>query len=161
MTALDYEEIRQLAARYCRAADFGDADAFATCFTPDGTFALDSDSPSIPKGGPFVGPVALRRLCAENFESTRGHVRHWNSPPVIEGDGETAKMSSYLAVIRVGEAPEAGVILTGVYWDTLAKVGGKWLFAERRFGWDPLPGHRDQQPTDLLVVRRDESVRLA
>jgi len=159
MTALDYEEIRQLAARYVRAADFGDSDAFAACFTPEGAFVLDSDSPSNLKGSPFLGPAALRRLCADNFAGTRGHVRHWNSPPVIEGDGETAAMSSYLAVLRVGEAPAAGVILTGVYWDSLVKVDGKWLFAERRFGWDPLPEHRDAQPTDVLVVRRDESLR--
>ena len=158
-TALDYEEIRQLVARYVRAADFGAADAFASCFTPDGAFVLDSESPSKLKAGLHVGAAALRRLCTENFAGTRGHVRHWDSPPVIEGDGETAAMSSYLAVLRVGETPEAGVILTGVYWDILAKVDGKWLFAERRFGWDPLPEHRDLEPTDVLVVRRDKSLR--
>jgi uncharacterized protein (TIGR02246 family) len=159
MTALDYEEIRQLAARYVRAVDFGDADAFAACFTPGGSIVLVGQPPDFPKAGLIQGTADLRRLCSENFAGTQGHVRHWNSPPVIEGDGETATMSSYLAVMRVGEAPLAGVIVTAVYWDTLVKVGGRWLFAERQAGYDPLPEHRDAEPTDFLVVRRDQYVR--
>ena len=36
----DYEEIRQLLARYNFAVDLGDADSWVNTFTPDGTFSL-------------------------------------------------------------------------------------------------------------------------
>lgn len=155
MTALDYEEIRQLSARYVRAADFGDVEAFAACFAPQAVFVLTGAITDARPAGRYVGTAELRRLAEDNFANTKGHVRHWNSPPVIDGDSETARAFSCLAVVRVGETPRAGIILTAVYWDVLAKVDGRWLYVERRASPDPQPEHQSAVLSDPLVLRHD------
>jgi hypothetical protein len=158
MTALDYEEIRQLLARYDRATDFGDADAFVACFTPDGFLevtGLPSEAPH--EGKRHVGHQALRAFVSELYAGLQGHVRHCNNLPIIEGDGESATMFSYLFEFRVGVLPRVGVTMTGVYEDTLAKVDGRWLFTARICRVDPQPEHRGLVPTDILVERFDEA----
>ena len=136
MTALDYEEIRQVLARYDRAIDFGDADAFAACFTPDGFLEVTGlPSDAAHEGRRYAGHPALRTFAAELYAGLQGHVRHCNNLPVIEGDGQRATMFSYLFEFRVGVLPRVGVTMTGVYEDTLAKVD--WPVAVHGA---PLPG---------------------
>ena len=156
MTALDYEEIRQVLARYDRAIDFGDADAFAACFTPDGFLEVTGlPSDAAHEGRRYAGHPALRTFAAELYAGLQGHVRHCNNLPVIEGDGQRATMFSYLFEFRVGVLPRVGVTMTGVYEDTLAKVAGRWLFTGRRCRVDPQPEHRALVPSDILVTRFD------
>jgi SnoaL-like domain len=156
MTALDYEGIRQLLARYCLALDFGDTAAVQACFAPDGYFEAVGLPPESPNGGKHRD---LAEFAAELFAATQGHTRHWaSSTPLIEGDGESAAGTLYLTVFRPGEAPDAGIVVTGVYRDRYVKIGGRWLFAARQFTADPQPEHRDRAASDVLVVRWDAFV---
>jgi hypothetical protein len=161
MTALDYEEIRQLLARYDRAVDFGDAEGFAACFTPDGYLEVAGlPVEAQHESDRVVGREALRKWVTALYAGLQGHVRHCQNMPIIEGDGQTATMFSYLFEYRVGNTPpNVGMTLTGVYYDKLAKVDGRWLFTERICRLDPQPEHRDLTPTDIMVRRFDENVQ--
>lgn len=158
MTALDYEQIRQLLGRYARALDFGDAEGVAGCFAPEGFFELEGLPPESPNGGRFQGRESLLAFATNLFAATQGASRHWaSSTPVIEGDGETATGWLPLLILRPGEAPHCGVLMTGIYRDEYVKVDGDWRFAARRFTSDPQPQHAALKPDDVLVVRFDEA----
>jgi hypothetical protein len=159
MTALDYEDIRQLHARYSFAVDFGDRAAFENCFTPDGLFV--ETGLSVIGADPEVrieGRTALREFAERFFTAGQGHLRHWSSPPIIEVDGDQANGSAFLMVLRPGAAPQVGVILTGVYRDRYRKIDGCWYLAERAFAADPQPEHQQNLSADPLVERFDAFV---
>ena len=138
MTALDFEEIRRLLARYNFAVDFGDAEAWADCFTPDGVFICT------PEGGPLTGRHAGRdalvAYARTHYGIAKGNARHWNWNLDIDGDGQTATMRCYMTVFTAtrSESP-ATLSVTGVYRDSLAKVDGRWLFTQRHIHVDPQP----------------------
>jgi hypothetical protein len=94
---------------------------------------------------------------SELYTGLQGQVRHCNNLPIIEGDGESATMFSYLFEFRVGVIPRVGVTMSGVNEDTLAQVNGGWLFTARICRVDPQPEHRNLVPTDILVKRCDEA----
>ncbi len=127
LSTSDRQEILELTARYSRALDGGDADAFAGVFTDDGVLVLDTGGPVREHRGrgdlrAFIGGV--KGLSAQR----RG--RHFNTNHVVQGDGDTATHGSYL-VFLANVAPAARP-LTGTYEDRLTKVAGEWKFNERR-----------------------------
>jgi hypothetical protein len=138
LTAQDHEDIRQLLARYNFAVDFGDTEGWADCFTADGVFLCT------PEGGPLtgrhVGREALVAYAVKHYEINQGRARHWNWNLEISGEGSAATMRCYLNAFRA-VAPDAPpkLAVTGVYRDKLAKVDGRWLFAERHIHVDPQP----------------------
>ncbi len=150
---IDYEEIRQLLARYDFALDFCDAEAYVDCFTPDGAFTIDGMDERLPYVGRHRGAVALRSLADRMMDVARGYSRHWNNVLLIEGDGHTAEMRSYVMVVAVGVKPDAVINATGVYRDRLRKVDGRWRFEERRFTCDPQPEHRQNPPAETFADR--------
>jgi len=136
LTPLDYEEIRQLVARYNFAVDFGDTEAWADCFTPDGEFHCT------PEGGPLtgrhVGRDALIAYATTHYRLNRGRARHWNWNLEIEGDDDTATMRCYLGAFAATATDDpAALRVTGVYRDRLTKVDGQWRFARRHIHIDP------------------------
>lgn len=155
LTALDHEGIRQLQARYSFAVDFGDRAAFESCFAPDGIFVETGLPEGLPDEMRVEGRPALGDFVERFFGSGQGHLRHWSSPPLIEGQGQEATSVSFLMVLRPGSAPGAGVLLTGVYRDRCRKSEGRWYFAERVFSADPQPEHRGNESKDPLVGRLD------
>jgi hypothetical protein len=158
MTALDYEGIRQLLARYSVAIDFGDTTAFKACFTLDGVFAEAGLPSGTPLEGRFEGRESIGEFAAGFFASAQGHVRHWPSLPLIEGDGRNATGVTFLMVLRPGASPDTGVILTGVYRDRYTKIDEQWYFAAREFTADPQPEHRGTPSKDPLVGRFDDFI---
>lgn len=130
MTALDYEEVRQLLARYNFAIDLGDIEGWAACFTLDGAFQCSGLPDGNPFGGRHEGADALRAYATTHFSHAKGKARHWNWNLEVDGDGEVATMRCYLLALRVGTPPTVAGS-TGIYRDRLRKVGGRWLFEER------------------------------
>ncbi|WP_162642180.1 nuclear transport factor 2 family protein [Streptosporangium sp. 'caverna'] len=157
MTALDYEGIRQLLARYSVALDLGDVPAFQACFAPDGYFA-ETGLPLETPEGRFEGRKSIGEFAAHFIANAQGHIRHWSSPPLIEGDGHDATGFTFLMVLRPGSSPGTGVILTGVYRDRYTKIDERWHFAAREFTADPQPEHRGTSSRDPLVARFDDFV---
>jgi hypothetical protein len=151
MTALDYEAIRQLLARYSVALDLADRATFETCFASDAYFA-ESGLPGEPAAR-FEGRQAIGEFAARFFPTAAGQIRHWSSPPLIDGDGLHAVGTSFLMVLRTGTAPGTGVILTGIYRDRYTKIDDRWYFAARDFSVDP-----QTTSADPFVDRFDQFV---
>jgi hypothetical protein len=122
----DLLAIEQLYARYNHAIDFGDAAGWAACFTGDGTFSSAT--------GNFAGTEQLTNFAA-GFAS-RLKARHWTNNLVIEPDGDAAKGTCYLMLLRLGEGTPASILTTGVYTDRIVRVDGAWKFASRSVAGD-------------------------
>lgn len=143
LTLEDREEIRELIARYNFAMDLGDPDAYAECFTEDGVFLHTGSGESSETAGRREGRAALRDFCEYIFGRTKGRLRHWNNGvQVLEGDGGTATMRSFMMGISVGVYPTPQIFETGIYFDELRKVEGRWYLSQREFRCDPQPEQR-------------------
>jgi uncharacterized protein (TIGR02246 family) len=118
---LDHLAIRELTARYNRAFDDVDAEAWADTFTPDGVMEY---------GGP---PISGRDdLVAMSRATGYGYV-HVTTDPVIVVDGDRATQSCTLVVAtRSKERGPVGVAMTGRYEDELVRTPDGWRLARRR-----------------------------
>jgi hypothetical protein len=158
LTAMDYEEIRQLFARLAWNIDHGHAEAYAADYAPDGSFEVVG----LPEGAEHAGKhqdrAGVARFIRILYAGTQGHVRHWNQNFVFTSvtDDEVA-VDSYLVCVRTGMVPQSGVTLTGIYHDRLVKLDGRWYMKERLVRADHQPEHAAPS-TDILIVARDEFV---
>ncbi len=120
----DYEEIRQLVARYNVAFDDLDVEGWVSCFTPDGFFERSN------AGRSYQGRDQLAELIS-GFD-IRG--RHVTTDFQIQLNGDVATMSCYL--MYLDRANHHAVAMFGVYDDELVKVDGSWKFASRKLEVD-------------------------
>src|SRR6187549_1771002 len=67
LTAQDLVDIQQLYAKYNWTLDAGDAEGYASTFTPDGVFNNN------------VGHDAIVKFANTFHTGTGSHVRHWNT----------------------------------------------------------------------------------
>ena len=87
LTAQDLVDIQQLYAKYNWTLDAGDAEGYASTFTPDGVFNNN------------VGHDAIVKF-AETFHAGMGaHVRHWNTNLMILPTPEGAHGQVYLVLV--------------------------------------------------------------
>lgn len=143
LTLEDREEIREVIARYDFAMDLGDPTEWANLFTEDGAFLHSGAGAQSEMAGRYQGRDALRDFCQSVFDRTKGQLRHWNNGvQLLEGDGETATMRSFIIGFSVGVYPIPQIFETGIYYDEFRKVDGKWYLAQREFRCDPQPEHR-------------------
>jgi 3-phenylpropionate/cinnamic acid dioxygenase small subunit len=137
LQADDYEEIRQLLARYNFAIDFGHIDDWVETFVPEGKFSCVGLPEDAPLGGTHEGKDALRSYAESHFGVNQGRARHWNWNLVIEGNGDTATMQCYLNAYSAGQGESALFRVTGVYRDRLSRTESGWKFVEREVTIDP------------------------
>lgn len=118
----DLIAIQQLYARYNHAIDSGKGDAWAACFTPEGTFS----SPT----GNFAGTQQLAEFGTAFHERLKA--RHWTNNLVIEAADGGASGSCYLMLLRLGNAEKpTSILTTAIYKDALSKSDGAWKFVSR------------------------------
>jgi 3-phenylpropionate/cinnamic acid dioxygenase small subunit len=122
----DLLAIQQLYARYNHAIDSGDGAGWAACFTADGTFASAT--------GTFAGTEQLTSFAAA-FPS-RLKARHWTNNLVVDADGDGAKGTCYLMLLRLNEGAPASILTTGIYRDQIVRDAGGWKFASRNVAGD-------------------------
>jgi hypothetical protein len=130
VTALSTEDqlaIQQLFARYIHAIDSGKGDAWAACFTSDGTF----DSAT----GSFAGTQQLSEFGTAFAQRLKA--RHWITNLVIEPADNGAAGSCYLMLLRLaGDDKPTSILATAIYRDTLVKADGQWKFSARKVEGD-------------------------
>jgi hypothetical protein len=127
LTTEDQLAIQQLYARYNHAIDAGKGDAWAACFTPEGTFSSAT--------GNFAGKEQLSGF-ATTF-AQRLKARHWTNNLVIDGTDSGAAGSCYLMLLRLGDGEKpTSILTTAIYRDTLVKSGAEWKFAARNVTGD-------------------------
>ncbi len=153
LSAMDYELIRQLVARYNFALDLGDIATVGRCYVEDGVFEIAGFPSDHPIGGRHVGAANLLKYYSRHFSAYQGLVRHFNAGnAVIEGDGDEVTMKSYMIALNVGFEPIASILATAIYFDRLRKVDGEWLFVERRWVPDPQPEHSGNTLNQALLA---------
>lgn len=120
LSSEDWIEIANLCGRYCSALDASDGDRLAALFTEDGVCEIPERT--------FTGPRELNQMAANK---DRSKWRHLSGSLFIEGDGDSAKGTSYVAVV-VGPKDRGFVVSAfGTYDDEFVKVNGRWLFKRR------------------------------
>src|SRR5580765_4983896 len=93
LTTDDLVEIQQLYAKYNWTLDAGDAEGYASTFTPDGVFNNN------------VGHDAIVKF-AETFHGGMGaRVRHWNTNLLILPTPEGAHGQVYLVLVDFSTKP--------------------------------------------------------
>jgi len=137
LTSSDYEEIRQLLARYNFAIDFGEIDSWVQTFTSNGVFSCLGMTEDAPLGGTHRGADALRAYAETHFSINQGRARHWNWNLIIEGDNDAATMQCYLNAYSAGQGDSALFRVTGVYRDRMVRTDDGWRFIEREVTIDP------------------------
>jgi uncharacterized protein (TIGR02246 family) len=122
---LDRTQIRELTARYNRAFDDGDPEAFVATFTEDGVMEVT---------GTFE--VAGRDGLAEMVRHTPYGVVHVTVDATVEVDGDRAVQNVTMVILSrpaKDAAPGAHSKLsnTGRYRDELVRTADGWRFARR------------------------------
>jgi ketosteroid isomerase-like protein len=157
LSAHDHAEIREVLTRYAYAIDFNDPTVLVSCFTADAVVEVQGLPAQAGHSALGEGHSQLVRMLALGFAGNQGHSRHWVLPVLIQSHGDDARAVTYLAVIRPGEFPSTGVLLTGVYRDRFTRTADGWRIAHRMFHADPQPEHANATPHDVLVERFDRS----
>jgi hypothetical protein len=131
LTALDYEEIRNLYGRYTHAFDAGDGQAVANVYTPDGAFVTG--------GRATEGREKLAAMPRAPMPG-RPSIRHLPANIVIDPAPGGAKGMAYVMVLTV-EAGKPPVFTTGgLYEDVIVKTSEGWRFKRRTFTpWNAPP----------------------
>lgn len=113
--------IQALYARYNHAVDFGDAEAWADCFTSDAVFEAQPV-------GPLTGREALVDFAHWYRDTIKG--RHWTNNLLLEAMPGGARGTCYLILFRLGVDPVAPM-LTGIYRDEMVEEADGWKFKSR------------------------------
>jgi len=125
-TAQDFVDIQQLYAKYNWSLDSGDADAYASTFTPDGVFNNN------------VGHDAIVKF-ANTFHAGLGaHVRHWNTNLMITPTADGAAGQVYLVLVDFANKPPT-IATSASYTDELVKTPQGWRFKKRQTKGDTAP----------------------
>ena len=119
-TVADNLEIRQLVAKYNRAFDYRDPEAWVDTFAADGTFAMGGKQLA-------TGREALLAFAKKMIPTMK--VKHCTTDAIVEVNGDSATHDAYLILVDTGE--KVSVVNSGRYLDVLAKVNGAWKFKAR------------------------------
>ena len=126
LTSDDLVEIQQLYARYNWTLDAGDAEGYASTFTPDGVFNNN------------VGHDAIVKF-ANTFHAGLGaHVHHWNTNLMILPAPDGASGQVYLVLVDFANKP-ATIATSATYSDELVKTAQGWRFKKRATKGDVAP----------------------
>ena len=126
LTSDDLVEIQQLYAKYNWTLDAGDAEGYASTFTPDGVFNNN------------VGHDAIEKF-ANTFHAGLGaHVHHWNTNLMIQPTADGASGQVYLVLVDFATKP-ASIATSATYSDELVKTAQGWRFKKRTTKGDVAP----------------------
>jgi hypothetical protein len=138
LTVADRLDIHELIARGNQAIDFGEPEAYAAVFTPDGVL-VGEDSPR--RGGAvryrLEGHDELRTFAADAAAKRQGYGRHWVNSTVLSIEDGGASGISYLAFLTIDPATVAcDIMVSAVLHDRYAKTAEGWRISERIVTYD-------------------------
>ena len=131
----DREAIEALMWKYARALDTLNADAYVSCYTPDGQFIAGPN--------PTTGTAALHKMIADLKDRRDEQIKKGETPaPMYHMDmnkyvefvgKDRARHHTYWQTVfgAVGRGGQVRVAAAGNAVDDLVKVDGKWLIRVR------------------------------
>lgn len=129
LTGQDYEEIKELYARYNQGSDFRDAELFLSAFADDAVMTRG--------GRDIVGMDALRAERVERYAGQTGDNgrRHHNGSFIITPTAEGAKARAYYLLLDVTSRPPT-MVASGYYDDVFTKTSDGWRIQHRTLHGD-------------------------
>ncbi len=119
--------------RYCELVDAGSFDELGELMEHC-SLRYGEPGTAGPSGAEAIADSYRSMLIIHEDGTPR--TRHLTSNPIIEIDGDTARVRSVYTVLQqAGDSP-LGVIISGRYHDTLERIDGRWRFTQRRFFGD-------------------------
>jgi hypothetical protein len=114
------DELRNLVQRYARAADARDVDALTVLFHPEAVITgargeQDLEGWLDVMRGPAMWPTSMHVL----------------GDPLIELDGDTARLDTYAVVYQLGAEGQADMTLGIRYLDDVERSGDRWVIRRR------------------------------
>ena len=125
LSGTDYEEIRELYARYNQGSDFRDAELFLSAFAEDAIMTRE--------GRDIVGMAGLRADRERRYQGETGDVgrRHVNGSFIIQPTKEGAFSQAYYILLDVTTRPPT-MIGSGYYEDTFVRTPLGWRIKHRK-----------------------------
>ena len=125
LSGTDYEEIRELYARYNQGSDFRDAELFLSAFAEDAIMTRE--------GRDIVGMAGLRADRERRYQGETGDVgrRHVNGSFIIQPTKEGASSKAYYILLDVTSRPPT-MIGSGYYEDTFVRTPLGWRIKHRK-----------------------------
>ena len=125
LSGTDYEEIRELYARYNQGSDFRDAELFLSAFAEDAIMTRE--------GRDIVGMAGLRADRERRYQGETGDVgrRHVNGSFIIQPTKEGASSQAYYIQLDVTTRPPT-MIGSGYYEDTFVRTPLGWRIKHRK-----------------------------
>ena len=126
--------IAELMSRAAYGLDNRDVDMLAGCFATDAAFTMNI------AGGDLIGPFENRdgimKLMTDSMEEQTDQRRHNVSNLFFETEGDkTAVVISNLTLLAT-ENGEIRLVSSGVYRDTVVRVGDDWQLQHRHLDLD-------------------------
>ena len=131
LSAKDFEQIKELYARYNQGSDFRDTELFLSAFADDAIMTRE--------GGDIVGMDGLRADRARRYQGKTGDVgrRHINGSYLITPTVDGAEARTYYLLMDVTGRPP-NVISSGYYEDQFVKTDAGWKIKHRTLYRDTL-----------------------
>jgi len=131
LSARDFEEIKELYARYNQGSDFRDTELFLSAFAEDAVMTRE--------GSDIVGMDELRADRARRYEGKTGDVgrRHINGSYLINPTSDGAEAKTYYLLMDVTVRPP-NVISSGYYEDKFVRTDSGWKIKHRTLYRDTL-----------------------
>lgn len=145
----DYDEIRNLIARYAHAADNYDADGWADCFAEHGSLTEYGETIVGREKIRELGRMALDRMGTEVSAANK----HVQVNSAIDVGGQGASATTDLLVVTL--SPDGWRIRgCGVYGDEFVRdEDGRWKISSRTATWTGESGHDPLNPGLAEVFR--------
>jgi uncharacterized protein (TIGR02246 family) len=152
--AADRAAIEDLMARYLFALDYNDLDSFIDMFTDDAVFDFARGRIS-GKDEILTAVRSFKARIGEHYKDEEGNaavLRHVLAHTAIRVVGDRAwTRAQWFEMANDGPGKSLKMGTFGIYEDQLRKVGGRWLFSERRILNEFLPG-RESGPANPIVA---------
>jgi uncharacterized protein (TIGR02246 family) len=152
--AADRAAIEDLMARYLFALDYNDLDSFIDMFTDDAVFDFARGRIS-GKDEILTAVRSFKARIGEHYKDEEGNaavLRHVLANTAIRVVGDRAwTRAQWFEMANDGPGKSLKMGTFGIYEDQLRKVGGRWLFSERRILNEFLPG-RESGPANPIVA---------
>jgi hypothetical protein len=120
LTGTDHEALRALGQRYARAADERDVDALAALFHPDAVITGARGEQSLDQ---WLDAMRAPRTFPQSM--------HVLGDPLIELDGDAARLDTYAVVYQLGGEGQGDMTLGIRYLDEAVRGGAGWVIRRR------------------------------
>jgi 3-phenylpropionate/cinnamic acid dioxygenase small subunit len=136
MNLADIEAVRELVLRTAILLDDEKFEAWIDLFDATGTYEMAAYSTEIRRW--MTWQLSDRDTLAQMLKDVEEHVRddtkrrHVVSTPLVELDGERARVTSHFSLFRTSLEGHSSLYMVGCYEDQVVKRSDAWLYASHK-----------------------------